>query len=322
MILKPQKLKTDDLVAIIAPSSPVTKDLMDLFNVGIDFLQKDFGLRVTYTKKIFDKYFYSAGSVEERTKDFTLAWQNPEVKMIIMAQGGYSANGLLDKLDYNLIKNNPKIFTGISDGTNLLNAISYKTGLVTYHGPDLLFTFGRSLSPQIKENIYKTFFDGNVGRLEENKDWNNKEDKNLTSFHWGTLRTGKSQGRLIGGHLGTLINLIASGYIDSFQDKILFLEGTCPDYEIDSYLKTLKLSGVFEKINGLVLGWFEDFSSQGINRRPVRDILLEIISDYNFPILEIGDLGHNVENYVFPLGIKVTLDADNKLIIFDEKTVI
>ncbi len=322
MISKPQKLRAGDLVAIVTPSAPVTKDSMDLFNSGIEFLKKDLGLRVTYTKKIFDKYFYSAGSVEERTNDFNLAWQNPEVKMIIMAQGGYSANGLLDKLDYDLIKNNPKIFTGISDGTNLLNAINYKTGLVTYHGPDLLFTFGRSLSPQIKKNIYKTFFDGNVGRLEENKDWNNKENKNLKSFHWKTLRVGKSQGKLIGGHLGILVNLIASGYIDSFQDKILFLEGTSTDYEIDSYLTTLRLSGIFDKINGLVLGWFEDFSNQGTSRRPARDILLEITSDYNFPILEIGDLGHNVENYVFPLGIKVTLDADNKLIIFDENTVI
>ena len=322
MILKPQKLKAGDLVAIVAPSAPVTKDLMNLFNSGIEFLQKDLGLRTTYTQKIFDKYFYSSGLVEERVKDFILAWQNPEVKMIIMAQGGHSANELLDKLDYNFIKNNPKIFTGISDGTNLLNAINYKTGLVTYHGPDLLFTFGRSLSPQIKENIYKTFFEGNVGRLEENKDWNNKENKNLKSFHWRTLKAGKSQGRLIGGHLGILVSLIASGYIDSFQDKILFLEGTCADYEINSCLTTLRLSGVFDKINGLVLGWFEDFSSQGTNRRLVRDILIEITSDYNFPILEIGDLGHNVENYVFPLGIKVTLDADNKLIIFDENTVI
>ena len=108
---------------------------------------------------------------ESRIKDFNEMWVDPEVKMILMSLGGYTANHLLDGIDYEMIKNNPKIFAGISDGTTLLSPIFAKTGLVTYHGPDLLFTFGQPITKQIRENILQTFFDGNVGKIKPNKNW-------------------------------------------------------------------------------------------------------------------------------------------------------
>lgn len=321
-VIKPTKLIKGDFVGIVAPSAPISSELMNLFENGIKSLKEDFNLNVLYTKNIFDKYFYSAGTKQVRLDDFHGIWANPKVKMVLMAQGGNTANNLLDSLDYNFIKKNPKIFAGISDGTNLLNAIYQKTEIVTYHGPDLLFTFGRSMFEQVKDNIFETFFDDKeVQELKENKNWNNKNDESLVSSGWNTIKSVKSSGRLIGGHLKTLVNLIASGYISSFHDKILFLEGTGSDFEIDNYLTILKLNGVFDKINGLIVGWFEDFSEQGSIRRPIRNIISEIVGEYNFPILEIGDLGHNVENYVFPIVINATLDADNKIIRFDEKTV-
>jgi len=320
-IIKPKKLNKGDLIGIVAPSAPITKEIEVLFYKGIEFLEKDFGLRVTYKKNIFDKHFYNAGTKERRLNEFHEIWANSDVKMVLMAQGGYTSNQLLDGINYDLIKNNPKIFAGISDGTTLLNAIHKKTGLITYHGPDLMFTFGRSLTNNVKENIYKTFFEGDVKFLKENERWNNKVNKNFKKATWNTLKSGLSTGQLIGGHLGTLINLIASGNIDSFENKILFLEGTGTDYEVDSCLTTLKLAGVFDKITGLILGWFEDFSKQETESRKISDIVLDTTIDYNFPILEIGDLGHNVENYVFPIGLDVELDADNKIVRFNEETV-
>ncbi len=320
--IKANKLEKGDFVGIVAPSAPILNESMSLFDDGIKCLREDFGLNILYTNKIFNKYFYSAGSKESRLSDFYEIWANPKVKMVLMAQGGHTANHLLDDLDYDFIRENPKIFAGISDGTNLLNAINKKTGLITYHGPDLLFTFGRSMTEQVRENIHKTLFeDREVQELRENKNWNNKYNKSLISPGWNTIKSGKSSGRLIGGHLRTLINLIASGYMSSFKDKILFLEGTGADYEIDKCLTILKLSGVFDEINGLIVGWFEDFSNQGEYRRSVKDIVIEVTKEYKFPILEIGDLGHNVENYIFPIGINVKFDADNKIIIFYEKTV-
>ncbi len=320
-IIKPKKLQKGDVVGIVSPSSPILPELKKYFEQGVQTLEKEFGLRVKYTERIFDKHFYNAGTRESRIKDFNEMWANPKVKMILMSLGGHTANHLLDCVDYEMIKNNPKIFAGISDGTTLLNPIFTKTGLITYHGPDLLFTFGRPITKQIKENIYQTFFDGDVGEIKANKNWQHQENKEIKNPSWNTIRSGKTTGILVGGHLGCLCDLMSAKCSPDFQDKILFLEGTENDFDTDKQLQILKLAGVFEKINGIILGWFEDFENQGYNkRRPVKDILLETTKDYNFPILEISDLGHNVENYIFPIGCKATIDADQKRIDFDEKT--
>lgn len=321
-IIKPPKLQKGDAVGIVSPSSPITKELMKQFDEGVRVLKEEFGLKVKYTDRVFDKHFYNAGTRENRIKDFNEMWSDSEVKMVLMSLGGHTANHLLDGIDYEIIKNNPKIFAGISDGTTLVNAIFAKTGLVTYHGPDLLFTFGQLITGQIKRNFFKTFFEGEVGKIEPNKNWIHQEDKTIKNPCWNILRGGKTSGILIGGHSQILVNLVASNYAPDFENKILFLEGTTKDYDVDRELTTLKLAGVFDKINGLILGWFEDFENEGKDRRPIADIVLEVTKDYNFPILEISDLGHNVENYTFPIGCRATIDADNKVISIDEKTVL
>ena len=145
------------MVGIVSPSSPIPEELKKQFYEGVRVLEEEFGLRVKYTERVFDKYFYNAGTREARIKEFNEVWADPEVKMVLMSIGGYTANHLLDGIDYEMIKNNPKIFAGISDGTTLLNPIFAKAGVITYHGPDLLFTFGRQMTAQIKKNIKQTF---------------------------------------------------------------------------------------------------------------------------------------------------------------------
>ncbi len=318
--IKPKKLQKGDVVGIVSPSSPILPELKKNFEQGVKTLEEEFGLKVKYTERIFDKYFYNAGTREARIKEFNEVWADPEVKMVLMSLGGHTANHLLDGIDYEMIKNNPKIFAGISDGTTLLNPIFTKTGLITYHGPDLIFTFGQSMTQQIKENIWQTFFTNEEINLQANKNWVHQENSEIKNPGWRTVRSGKASGVLVGGHLGSLCDLINAGYSPEFEDKILFLEGTEEDFETDSQLTRLKLAGVFEKINGIILGWFEDFAGQGYkNRRPVKDILLEVTKNYDFPILEISDLGHNVENYVFPIGAKAVLDVDKKEIKIYEK---
>jgi len=319
--IRPKKLKRGDIVGIVSPSSPIPKELKKQFFEGVRVLEKEFGLRVKYTERVFDKYFYNAGTREARIKEFNEVWADPEVKMVLMSIGGYTANHLLDGIDYEMIKNNPKIFAGISDGTTLLNPIFSKTGLVTYHGSDLLFTFGRPMSQQIKENIQQTFFSNENIKLEPNKNWQHQENPKMENPGWNTVRSGKANGILVGGHIGCICDLMTAGYAPDFTKKILILEGTEEDYETDSQLTRLKLARVFEKTNGIILGWFEDFSGQGYDkRRSVKDIILEVTKDYDFPILEISDLGHNVENYIFPIGAKAIIDADKKEIIINEKS--
>lgn len=321
-IIKPKKLQKGDTVGIISPSGSIRPKLRKQFFKGIAALES-LGLKTKLGKHVFDQYYYSAGTKDVRIKDFNDAWKDPEVKMILMSQGGYTANQLLDSIDYKAIENSPKIFAGISDGTTLLNAIFAKTGLVTYHGPDLLWTFGRKMTDPFKQNFIKTFFSGNVGRLQENKNWAHQERKDLKPMSWRCIRSGKATGILMGGHSEALSEIILAGYGPDFNNALLFLEGTNDIATLDLQFTALKLNGVFEKINGLVIGWFENHELKERERnRKVADVILEITKDYSFPILEIGELGHNVENYVLPIGCMATIDADKKYFSIDEPTVI
>ncbi|MFW9951086.1 MAG: LD-carboxypeptidase, partial [Candidatus Thorarchaeota archaeon] len=258
-IVKPPKLEEGDLVGIVAPSSPINKDQQQTFERGIRTL-KELGLKVKYTTHIHEKYFYMAGKRETRIDDFNKMWSDPTVQMVLMTQGGQVANHLLDGIDYDMIRKNPKIFAGISDGTTLLNAIHFKTGLITYHGPDLLWTFGLEMTPIIKNNIIKTFFDGDVGKLAPNKQWMSQTNPSLKYKGWKCIRKGAAKGVLLGGHIRNLCFLMAAGYCPDFTDTILFLEGTDDIANLDRQFTILKLAGVFKKINGLILGWFEGFN--------------------------------------------------------------
>jgi muramoyltetrapeptide carboxypeptidase len=321
MSIKPPRIQVGDTIGIISPSSPITDDVAEQFKFGIKKLEK-LGLKPKLSKHVFDKYFYSAGKREDRISDFNSLWEDPEVKMILMTIGGNSCLQILDGIDYNLISGKPKIFAGISDGTILLNAIYAKTNLVTYHGPDLIFTFGARISPLIEENVVKTFFSGNVGKLQPNPDWIHQENEKISYKGWRWLREGKASGKLVGGHSNSLTHLVLSGYGPDFNEKILFLEGTDLLGRLDRQLSSLRLKGIFDQIRGMIIGWFE--GSKMIEKgqdRPVRDVILEITKEFDFPILEIGELGHNVENYVFPIGCQATIDSSKNLLSIDELTV-
>ncbi|MFX1482659.1 MAG: LD-carboxypeptidase [Promethearchaeota archaeon] len=307
--IKPLRLREGDSVGVFSPSWPVTSDRRHQFDRGIATL-RTLGLDVKLGEHILSNHYYSAGTREERLADLHSLWQDPDVRMILMSQGGNTGIQLLDGIDYNVLKANPKIIAGISDGTTLLNAIYARTGLVTYHGPDLMWTFGLEMTSQIRDNILKTFFQGDVGELKPNERWKHQNRPDIQYLGWRCIREGETTGRLIGGHIRVFSNTLLAGYGPDLKDAILFLEGTDDVGRTDSFISALRLRGVFDEISGAVLGWFDnsDIQERGMNRS-VSEVFLEITKDYDFPILEIGELGHNVENYVFPIGCKAMMDA-------------
>lgn len=320
-VIKPPRLRKGDTVGIVSPSEPVTADLRAQFDSGVQALES-FGLRVKTGPSTFAQHFYSAGAREARIRDFNNMWSDPEVKMIMMSQGGETANHLLDGIDYELIRKNPKIFAGISDGTTLLNAIFARTGLVTYHGPDLLWTFGRSPSERFRENFRKTLFEGNPGVLGENTEWRHLERGKAQFEGRRCVRSGSAEGTLIGGHSGCLSSILVSGYAPDFRGKILLLEGTEDVAHLDRQFTSFRLRGIFDQIAGLILGWFEHSRIRNLSKdRPVADMVLEVTKEYDFPILQTGELGHNVENYVFPIGCRARMDAEEGMISIEERTV-
>ena len=324
-IIKPKKLQKGDTVIIVSPSGAIPDELKKQFSDGIKFLES-LGLKVKIGKNVFKRYYYSAGTVEERLNDIHGAFADESVKAVIMSIGGKSANQLLDKLDYDLIRKNPKIFCGISDGTTLLNPIFSKTGLITYHGPDLIFGFGLPMPPTIKENLIKTLFEGKVGQLHPNPDWKglDKLNKNEKYHGWRCVRKGKASGKLIGGNTTCLTNFDNTEFRPDYKNSILFLEAFSPNAkELDRVFTHFRQTKVFDEINGLILGHFYGACMQDKKQdRKVSDVILEVTKDYSFPILEIGELGHNVENYILPIGCQATIDAEKKYFSVDEETVL
>jgi len=320
--IKPRRLQKGDTVGIVSPSSPVPQELRAQFDLGVKTLE-EMGLKVKIGKHAFDICEHSAGTIKGRVEDINSLWADPEVRMVLMSIGGNTAIHLLPYLDYEMMSRDPKIFSGISDGTTLLTAISAKTGIVTYHGPDLIFTFGLPMPEVIRENIMKTFFDGNVNALKPNPNWEHCSNKKVVGGGWRTVREGKASGVLVGGHIECLLTTTFAGYGPDFEGKILFLEGTGKIEHVDRALVALKLHGVFDKINGLVIGWFEGNNYDGpMTGQPPKDLFLERLSEYNFPILEISELGHDVDNYVFPIGCMASIDAGERKFEILEPTVI
>lgn len=304
---------------MFSPSWPT--DERQKFDQGIRKL-KSLGLNVKIAEHTHSKHYYSAGTRDERLEDFQTLWADPEVRMVLMSQGGSTANQLLDGIDYEMLQSDPKILAGISDGTTLLNAVYAKTGLITFHGPDVIWTFGQEMSPQVEQNILSTLFGGKPIDLGPNDNWQHQLKPEIKYPGWRCLREGKATGRLVGGHTRVLVNTIFAGYGPDFEGSILFLEGTDDVARTHSFMTSLRLHGVFDSVVGVILGWFEGSELEESELyRPVSEAFLEETEDYDFPILEIGELGHYVENYVLPIGCNATIDATRKQFSLNESPV-
>lgn len=295
--MKPEKLQPGDLIGVIAPSRFVTDSRSDL-EKSINCI-KQLGFDVVLSRNIFKKYRNSAGTINERLSDLHNMFNNPKIKAIYCALGGDSANQLLGKIDYQLIKDNPKIFIGYSDVTHLLLAFYKKTGLITFHGPTL-----RHISKRTKKTR-KFLFDLLGG---ENIPYPNT---------FQILNKGKAEGILIGGNLFVINSMLSSEYVPDLTNAILFIEDIDEGLQTIEYqLHQLKNSGVLEKINGLIIGHIET------KEKNIDEIIKEIIAEYKFPIIKVDYFGHNINNFLtMPIGVKAVLDTQKKEFKLIEKSV-
>jgi muramoyltetrapeptide carboxypeptidase len=178
------------------------------------------------------------------------------------------------------------------------------------------------MTSQIRDNIIRTFFEGKVGELKPNEGWKHQKKTGIQYSGWRCIREGKATGTLVGGHLRVLANTILAGYGPQLKGAILFLEGTDNVGRTDSFITALRLHGVFDEVSGVILGWFDDSELEEKDMsRSVSDMFLENTREYDFPVLEIGELGHNVENYVFPIGCMAKIEAKSLQLSIEEPTV-
>mgnify|MGYP001813058853 CR=1 FL=1 len=289
----PIRIKPGDTIGIAAPAGPFDRQT---FFRGTRIIE-DMGFKIFIPPGLFEKNHYLAGSDKHRVQFVNQLFADKSIDAIICARGGYGSLRILPMLDYDAIKNNPKVFIGFSDITILLSDLFTRCNLVTFHGP--VVTSLADASEETKLSLFR----------------NVTADSNLEIKLSGgrTIKPGVATGGICGGNLTMLCHLVGTPFAPDFENKILFLEdrGEAP-YRIDRMLVHMELAGCFNGISGIILGAFEECG-------PIEDIIKIIggLSEkYPVPILAGLDAGHGSHNLTIPLGIEATLDADRHSLIY------
>lgn len=297
-MIQPKFLKAGDTLAIVAPSG-ILKNRQSEVNQAIDLL-KGWGLHVVIGKNVFSKDDHFAGTDEQRCEDLQGAMDDPKISAIWCARGGYGTVRILDKLDYTKFRQNPKWLIGYSDITALHNQFHNK-GFQSLHGL-MCVSLTKDLN-EIKESV-STFKSTIFGK-----------PVNYTLVGSQYNRVGESSGQLVGGNLTILHTMLGSETSIDTSGKILFIEEIGEyKYHIDRMLQSLKRAGYFENLQGLLVG---DMSKMRKNTTlwgtSVEQLILEALSEYDFPIAFNMPAGHEKDNRSMILGKTIELKVEKNI---------
>lgn len=320
----PAKLKSGDEVRVIAPSRSMAILGEDCKSLATRRLE-ELGLKVTFGKHVMEADSdYLAASVEARVEDLNEAFKDKNVKAILTVIGGFNSNSILDYIDYEAIKENPKIFCGFSDITALSNAIHAKTGLVTYSGPHYS-SFGMLKGFEYTlEYFKKMFFEEEEFEIKASENWsddawfidqeNRKFEKHEGMF---IINEGEAEGNIVGGNLCTLNLLQATPYMPNIENKILFLEddnlsGDVFLMEFDRNLQSLMHMPEFKTVKGIVLGRAEVASCMTVEKWT--KLIKNKPELAHIPVIGNANFGHTTPIMTFPVGGHAKLVAkENKI---------
>lgn len=300
----PNKLKLGDTIGIVAPSNPIIGDNIEELEKAKKIVEKS-GFQVKYAKNIFSNTNYYSSTAQEKAEDINEMFRDKEVKMIWCAKGGNNSNTTFDYLDYELIRQNPKIICGYSDITSITNIITAKTGLVTFSGTNFK-TIATDETDYSYQEAIKRLVEGNL---------------ELGKEEYITIQEGEAEGELIGGNLNLLHDLVSGKYQVSFENKILFLEEfglETPPEGVSHFLVHMKQNNVFDQTKGLWIGNYEHESNISLEQ-----IVMDVLGkDYHFPIIKSNNFGHIETKTVIPIGTKARIDTNkSKKIELIEKCV-
>jgi muramoyltetrapeptide carboxypeptidase len=302
-LIQPPYLKAGDTVAIVAPSG-VLKNREREVKQAVDLL-KSWGLHAIVGKYVFNKADHFAGTDDERCEDLQKAMDNPNIKAIWCARGGYGTVRVLDKLDYTKFKENPKWVIGYSDITALHNQL-HNNGFQSLHAI-MCVSLTKDLS-EIEYSIetFKSALFGNPANYDLDYSLHN--------------RVGKASGPLVGGNLTMLHTMLGSKESIDTSGKILFIEEIGEyKYHIDRMLQSMKRAGYFDNLNGLIVG---DMSRMRKNTTlwgtSVEQLIIDALADYDFPIAFGMPAGHEKKNLAMTIGMTVELlvEGDKTMISF------
>ena len=294
-----------DTVAVVAPAGPITS--RGVFDRGIDALER-MGFRVRFNGRVFQSCRYLAGIDADRAGELMQAIEDPSVKAIIAMRGGYGCARLIPMLDERRIRRNRKIFCGFSDLTTL-HLLFNKCGWITFHGPMAATAALAEMPAECERHLYSL--------------WTDPGYRPVLSFPQMECRSsGTADGALAGGCLSLITASIGTPYEIQTGGKILFLEDTGEQlYRIDRMITHLRLAGKLDAAAGILLGQFSDCGPPS-GDCSVDDILRDLLSGLNIPVLANFPAGHIRDNWTLPLGVMARIDADARELRFLEPSVI
>jgi muramoyltetrapeptide carboxypeptidase len=306
--IKPKKLKKGNTTGMISPASAPNED--KLIESGVRYIEK-MGYRTLPGKNVEKVRGYLAGTDDERVEDIHQMFGDKKVKAIFCLRGGYGAFRLLDKIDYKLIKNNPKIFIGFSEITALHMAFLQKAKLISFAGPMVLPNFSTEVSSFTEENFWSV-----ITSTKKNRKINLVD--NEVRFENGSR---VNSGIIIGGNLSVFTALLGTGFLPDLTKKILLLEEISePPYKIDRMLNQLRLNNVFKNVNGIILGNFLDCYETDKHKKTLSlsEVLVDYFKQLNIPVIQNFPFGHSKNILTLPIGAKVKIDLRKGMLELSE----
>lgn len=317
-LIKPQALRAGDTIGLITPATEVLEP--ERLAAAAETLNY-FGLQVKFGKNVGKRFASYNEFVGARLDDLHEMFRNRTVKGVFAVRGGYGAMQLLDRVDYDLIRRNPKVFVGYSDITALHLAINKNSKLVTFHGPVALSRF----TEYTQRHFQRALFEKQpLGKL-TNPD---ASGEIFPSHNLRTIGAGVATGQLTGGNLSLICATLGTPYEIDTRGKILFLEdvGEAP-YRIDRMLTQLKLAGKLRQAAGIIWGECEDCGDAEVSPAAASpynaDTTAEnILSELKIPVLAGLTIGHTGDQLTLPMGLTATLDANSGTLEIKESGVI
>lgn len=306
--------------------------------IGKQQLEQEFSVKVVEMPHTFADPQWLYAHPEARAEDLMNACKNPDITAIISTIGGEESIRLLPYIDFDIIRENPKIFLGYSDST-IIHFMYQKAGVISFYGPAIMAWFAENwgLFPYMVDSLQKTIFSNEIiWKINENKEvWTNeflswddpnnqqKKRKTQQTTGWRWIQgSGIHQGRLIGGCLDVFPFMIGTSIRPSIEertDTILFIETSeeqMSTTQFERIMRNLGSQGILHRIKGILLGRSQLNYTTGkqINYdQSLQKIINDELGLYHMPIITNMDFWHTDPMMVLPLGVQAELNCDQKI---------
>jgi muramoyltetrapeptide carboxypeptidase len=307
----PPPLPEGGTIGVVAAASPY-ENRSDVLR-GVEWWEKQ-GYRVKLAEGIYAKDAYVAGDPQERARDLTALFADPEVDVVQALQGGFGSAQMIPFLDFDVIHANPKPFLGYSDITALHVAIRQRAGLATIYGYGLLGVGDKDSSSFTKQRLLEVLHGDGTGEVPKDPD----------DPYVQVIRGGRVTAPLVGGCLWLLLQTMGTPWEIDLEGTIFFFEDYhAPPYYVDGMLTQLAHAGKLDGVRGVVVGDMEkcewnDHPSSWSKTKTIEEVLQQRLEPLGVPVLYKLPLGHGKHLAALPLGVEATLDADARTLTIDE----